>query len=367
MIRGLSEQFTSENNDKPSDMVKSADETKESTTIKLGAGLLNDASKKSIKMIVEHVPRNMIEKNEKNDRSMNGIGELAWSIQHCGLKNPLHVKRTPTGFKLLGGERRLTAIDTLIADEDIEDWNEETLIPVVVQDFDAIDLPLNDEMKELFAMVTTNKEARKYTDGDKAKEIQEWKLVISALRVAGVEKLTLSKRGRKVTQQIKGLPTREILSSTTNMSRGTINAFEKVANQGSEAVNEALLSNDISVHVANQIIDSSDSKEEQDETIQKIKESGDANRVIAEVKLNKEKIKAERETLKENQKPGESEKNDFIDAKKESELSISLKKFENDIQDITELLRKRQIKLDEKEIMSYYNTIRELEKILKVN
>ena len=150
------------------------------------------------------------------------------------------------------------------------------------------------------------------------------------------------------------------------MSRGTINAFEKVANQGSEAVNEALLSNDISVHVANQIIDSSDSKEEQDETIQKIKECGDANRVIAEVKLNKEKIKAERE-IKDNQKPGESEKNDFIDAKKESELSISLKKFENDIQDITELLRKRQIKLDEKEIMSYYNTIRELEKILKVN
>ena len=91
---------------------------------------------------------------------------------------PLHVDDPDpeTGtYKLLGGERRLTAIDLLIEDESVTEWTKDTLIPCVVRGKDAVKLDLSDENKERYAIITTNKEQRIYTDADRYMEIQEWK------------------------------------------------------------------------------------------------------------------------------------------------------------------------------------------------
>lgn len=262
----------------------------------------------------------------------------------------------------------MTAIDSLIADENVSDWDEDTLIPVVVQDFDEIDLPLDDELKELFAMVTTNKETRKYTDGDKAKEIAEWKRIISALRKAGVEQLSAKNEdGEEISTQIKGVATRDILAATTNMSRGAINTFEKVNSKGAESVKDALLNNTISVQDASKIIDASDSVEEQEEMMQQIQEKGDAKQVINEAKFNKDKIKeAERIIAQDREKNDKPVTSDFF-GNSTNEHKIDLKEFKSDIKAITRLLSKDERILDSNELMAYYNHIRGLEEILKVN
>lgn len=74
-----------------------------------------------------------IQKNPNNHYSISGIESLAESIKQYGLLQPVHVMETETGYRLLGGERRLTAIDTLIEDASVPDWTEDTLIPCVIK------------------------------------------------------------------------------------------------------------------------------------------------------------------------------------------------------------------------------------------
>ena len=81
---------------------------------KVGAGLLSDISKGSVVMKVVNIPREQLQKNPKNQYSISGITSLAESIKQYGLLQPLHVMETENGYRLLGGERRLTAIDTRV-------------------------------------------------------------------------------------------------------------------------------------------------------------------------------------------------------------------------------------------------------------
>ena len=119
--------------------------------LKLGAGLLSDASKETIKMELTQIPRDKIQKNPKNKYSIKGIESLAESIRVYGLGEPLNVKELPDGnYMLLGGERRITAIDRLIDNKEIKDWNEYTLIPCVVKDIEKIKLDLSKKNKEKY-------------------------------------------------------------------------------------------------------------------------------------------------------------------------------------------------------------------------
>ena len=151
--------------------------------VQVGAGLLSEVSKKQVMTKTINVPRNMIDKNPNNKYSIRGIASLANSIRDYTLIEPLHVSRKPDGrYLLLGGERRLAAIDRLIADKEVSDWAEDTLIPCVDRGTELIKLPLSETNKERYAIIITNKEARKYTDGDMYIEIQEWKNIIEELR-----------------------------------------------------------------------------------------------------------------------------------------------------------------------------------------
>ena len=60
--------------------------------LRLGEGLLNDASKDVIKMRIVNLDRNKIRKNSKNNYSIKDIDSLAESIRIYGIASPLNVK-----------------------------------------------------------------------------------------------------------------------------------------------------------------------------------------------------------------------------------------------------------------------------------
>lgn len=224
----------------------------ENGKVRLGEGLLNDASKDIIKMRIVNLERDKIRKNPSNNYSINDIDSLAESIKNYGIASPLNVtKLEDDSYMLLGGERRITAIDKLIEDPNVQEWNEDTLIPCVIKNLEEIDLPLSDEAKEQYALITTNKEARKYTDSDRYIEVMAWKKIIDELRANGVD--TIKMEDQNI--QIKGEKTRDILSRTTGMSQGQIQRFNKVENNATTDLINSMLDDQISIGVASRAVE----------------------------------------------------------------------------------------------------------------
>lgn len=309
----------------------------QSEKIQAGAGLISDVSRNAVKMKIEHVSRGEIDKNINNHYSIKDVESLAWSIRTMGLLQPLHVTKKADGrYLLLGGERRITAIDSLIADPEVEDWNEDSLIPVVVKDTKDIDLPLSNELKETLSIVTTNKEARKYTDGDRLQEIRDWKKIIQALREAGIESFpSVDESGESIEIQIHGEKTRDVLAKTTGLSRGLINSYEKVENQGSNGVLEALLNNQITVKTATDLIDKADSQEHQEEILHSLKKEGKA--------ITKQNIDA---------------------ATEEEKIEIEKEQIEKEFKELLDAVDEQAIDLNRKELKIYEKAVRDLKKLL---
>ena len=208
--------------------------------LRLGEGLLNDASKDVIKMRIVNLDRNKIRKNSKNNYSIKDIDSLAESIRIYGIASPLNVKKiNDNEYMLLGGERRITAIDKLIEDPNVPEWNEDTLIPCTIKDLDKIKLPLSDEAKEQYALITTNI------------EVQAWKRIIDELRANGVD--TINMEDKDI--QIKGEKTRDILARTTGMSQGQIQRYNKVENNATANLINSVLDDEISIGVAERAVD----------------------------------------------------------------------------------------------------------------
>ena len=143
-------------------------------------GILNTAS--GSKMKITSVPIEDIVRNEQNEYSIEGIDSLAASIHDVGLRQPIEVKRLPDGtYQLIGGERRLTAMKKLLEEGDTR-WQ---MVPCVVSNPPELDLPISDELKELYALTTTNAEQRSKTDHDKRLDIQAMRRIYTALKDAG--------------------------------------------------------------------------------------------------------------------------------------------------------------------------------------
>lgn len=231
-------------------------------------GLLNSASKsQKLMMKLEYVERRLIDKNPNNRYSIEDIDELKWSIREMGLLQPLHVMKTDDErYRLLGGERRLTAIDMLIADEEVPNWNEDTLIPCVVTNPETIKLPLNTDSKERLSILATNKEARVYTNKDKLMEIREWKEIISELRENGVESIP----GGMGEVAVKGRRSREIIVDVTGMSNGQIGKLERIDSKGSDLLLEAFENEELSLGIASDAVTRL-TKDEQDELVRRIR------------------------------------------------------------------------------------------------
>ena len=303
---------------------------------RVGEGILSNVSKASAGLKITNLARDRIEKNPKNKYSISGIPALAESIKQYGLVQPLHVAPEKDGkYMLLGGERRLTAIDQLIEDPDTPEWTEETLIPCVVKGIEDVKLDLSPENKERYAIITTNRESRAYTDGDIYMELQEWKLIIEELRKKGIEYIShYDESGQEEQLTIKGEKTRDILSQATGMSRSQINQFELVHNRGSEGIKDALVEGKLSVGTAAKA--ARELTKEEQEGVAGLLQKGEK---VTAADIAKHKMAEERET-------------------------ITGSRFRSDIKAILTGLKEREVILDGIQLEKYHYHIRQIEKLL---
>lgn len=225
-------------------------------------GLFNSFS--SIRNI-KAIPRSKLVKNKNNNYSISDVKSLSQSIKICGLLQPIHVCKPNNGYyTLLGGERRLTAIDMLIDDPENHEWNKDSYIPCIISDPSDLKLPISEESKEKFLIISSNREQRKYTDADLYNEVTEWKKIISEIRENGGEVIRTSD---EKTIQVKGRKTREILSDLTGTSRGTINNIEYIRNNAEPAIKDAVSSGEMTITTAKKKTDEKKEKKQLKEVL----------------------------------------------------------------------------------------------------
>lgn len=164
------------------------------------------------------------------------------------------------------------------------------------------------------------------------REIQEWKKIIQELREKGIDAIPGME---EETINIKGEKTRDILSKTTGMSRGTVNKFEKVTNKGSDALKDALLDGKISVSVAEKATELNE--EEQKKLVKK------AEKLEQEGK----KLQVSDVTVQSTQK-----------------VNLSESEWTKDTEDIVAMLQQNDVKLDEQALKKYHFYIKQIKKIV---
>ena len=211
-----------------------------------GAGLLNEASKNLAKnnMEITYIPRDEIYKNPKNEYSIS-------DIENLGLREPLGVKPEGSGYKLIEGERRLTAIDKLIADGK---WEGD--IPCIIREKELkvnLDI-LSDEEKEILEIAGTNAGQRKYSEADYLFEVEKLEPIYKKLKASGIGEFTYeSDTGEKITQSLTGKKSRELLAERLNVSPAQVGKISKVANSGTEELKEAVKDGTANIAVAAEI------------------------------------------------------------------------------------------------------------------
>ena len=128
---------------------------------------------------VQHIKLAMIDRNEGNFYSIEGIEELADSIRTVGLMDPVRVVPIEGGkgqrYKLISGHRRLEAYWHLLRECAAGNW--ETIPALVMEDMD--------DLTETFALITANSTARELTYAEKLKQEQLLRETLTAMRDAG--------------------------------------------------------------------------------------------------------------------------------------------------------------------------------------
>ncbi|MDE6853106.1 MAG: ParB N-terminal domain-containing protein [Lachnospiraceae bacterium] len=314
-------------------------ETAQSENLRVGSGFFENLQKQHVGQEVIFVPRSKIVKNPENFYTIGDVSSLAQSIRFSGLSQPLEIKEMGNGqYMLLGGERRLTAIDSLIADPAVDGWTDDPLIACIVKDVKHISLPLSPERKEDFAIITTNKETRVYTDADRYQEIKKWKEIIRELRENGVESFGMEDdAGNETIIPIRGAKTRDILSQTTGISSGQLHKYETVEKSGSKNLQDALLSGKVTVATAAKAASTLE-QEEQDALAKAAEKQEIQTDQVA--KFQKKEIE---------------------------EVIITRKEFQKDISGIMDLLDREDVALDETEKGKYDKYVRQLTNLLVKN
>lgn len=227
---------------------------------KVGGALLNEVSKqaaaprpeemeivyKSIQDLVPH---------KENNYSLSSIQELADNIKIVGrIQQPIVYLDPPLEDgrnKIIAGHRRYEAY-LLLAKENAK-WGDN--IPCTPVTLDHVQLPISDESKEKYLILTTNIDNRNKTDGDILFEFREQKAIYEEAK----------ENGFVLTGKM-----RHLLAKDLKLSPAQVGKIEYIEKNASEQVKEALSENDITIAQANDIAHKT--VEEQEEIITKIKE-----------------------------------------------------------------------------------------------
>ena len=139
---------------------------------------------------IVYIDMDKILPNSRNKYEMTEIEEIAGMIKLAGgiLQNLIVKPMDEEGYYVLTtGERRWRGA-CLLRDRNEYPARYDNKVPCVIRDPVKIELPLNDEDKEDFAILVTN-QYRVKTDAILYMEMLQWKRIISNLKKAGVEYL----------------------------------------------------------------------------------------------------------------------------------------------------------------------------------
>lgn len=122
-----------------------------------------------------------IQKNSQNFYSLDGIDELAESIEMVGLLNPISVVDADGKYRLVSGHRRFEAYYKLWlgSDPSSDAGRKYSKIPAIV-------LRGMDDLKETFALITANSTARELTYSEKLQQEKLLRETLTAMKAAGM-------------------------------------------------------------------------------------------------------------------------------------------------------------------------------------
>ena len=201
----------------------------------LGNGLLNSYSKELKEGFeIINIPIEQIDRNEKNNYSIENIDELIDSIRAVGLKQNLDVMKMPNGrYKILTGHRRFEAITELAKEDD-----KYKMVPCTVTEIGTVALPVSDDSKEKYLLHITNAAQREMTDADK---YNQYKDLVSIYTEAKNNGFTLSDKMRN------------LIANDMQLSAAQIGKMDYIRNNGTEELEQRIQSNEISISEANEI------------------------------------------------------------------------------------------------------------------
>lgn len=178
-------------------------------------------------MRVEMLPISYIMPNPDNKKIyiVGDVERLKDDIKANGVRQPLEVIRWANGYKLIGGERRLTACKQL-ADEG--DKRFDSLPCIIVES--------KGELDDKIALITANATARDLTDGERLAQYEALK-----------EALTHKKRDGKLEGKV-----RDEVCRILGLSTGAAARLNVIASCQNELIKERLMSGEIGLMQAYQ-------------------------------------------------------------------------------------------------------------------
>lgn len=188
--------------------------------------LLNTQSKTAIpagqKMQVVMIDRGQLHRNPDNRIYIIGdVSRLKEDIRANGIRQPLEVVELPFGgYKLIGGERRLTACEEL-AKEGVEGFD---MLPCVIRESKDAD-------DDKIALITANATARDLTDGERLAQYEALKEVLTRKKSFG---------------QLKG-KVRDELCRILGLSTGAAARLNAIAENCDENVKHQLRNGEITL------------------------------------------------------------------------------------------------------------------------
>lgn len=178
-------------------------------------------------MHVEMLPISYIMPNPDNKKIyiVGDVERLKDDIKANGVRQPLEVIRWANGYKLIGGERRLTACKQLAAEGD----ERFTTVPCTIVESKG-------ELEDKISLITANATARDLTDGERLAQYEALK-----------EALTHKKRDGKLEGKV-----RDEVCRILGLSTGAAARLNVIASCQNELIKERLMSGEIGLMQAYQ-------------------------------------------------------------------------------------------------------------------
>lgn len=327
------------------------DNSEQSNSIKVGSSLLGAGKVKEMETI--YVKHELIKPSADNKWSMNqeSIKQLADWIKDVGLLNPLILRDNKDGtFSIVAGERRYRAIGLLIQEGS---WDVSKKVKAHKFDPELIELPLNDTEKEEYIRQIENcgQRGKDTTDGDLLQAMRSLKNIYASLREKG---------------ELSGIKTRVLLSQDMNISEAKVAQLQKIENQGSETLQNALLGGNVSASTAVKVANMP--QEKQDEFLKEVLEKKEG-KPIERVDVLKYQHKEENPSLaKKTDKTNKTEHGEAEDLPEEDENNgtlITSEVFRRDIKLISKQLKDKEVYLEEEQYGTYLRLLSSLRALLK--